>query len=156
MVTGTSGCVFCGIVAGRLPSRRILEDEHTVAFLDIRPAAPGHTLVVPREHVRDLWDVSATVHGQVAAMVHRVAGLLATALTPDGINVKHNSGSAAGQDVFHFHTHVVPRWQHDGLDLTWRSPRASPDRLDDVLKRIRRATEPDQALRVSTMNAHPH
>lgn len=137
MVTGMSDCVFCEIVAARQPSYRVLEDEHTVAFLDIRPAAPGHTLVVPRQHARDLWEVSATVHSQVAAMVHRVAGLLNTALAPDGMNVRHNSGSAAGQDVFHFHTHVVPRWQDDGLNLTWRSRRASPDQLEDVLKRVR-------------------
>ena len=94
-----SDCVFCEIVARRQPAHRVLEDEHTVAFLDIRPAAPGHTLVVPRAHARDLWEISEAAHAHVATMVHRVAGLLRTALEPDGMNVRHNTGHAAGQDV---------------------------------------------------------
>jgi histidine triad (HIT) family protein len=136
MVIGVSDCIFCEIVAGRQPSYRVLEDEHTMAFLNIRPAAPGHSLVVPRVHARDLWEISEDVHSRVAAMVHQVAGLLNDALAPDGMNVKHNTGKAAGQDVFHFHVHVVPRWHDDGLNLTWHSPRASEDGLADVLRRI--------------------
>lgn len=137
MVTTVSACIFCEIVADRQPSHRVLVDEHTVAFLDIRPAAPGHTLVVPRTHAADLCDVSEAVHSQVAAMVHRVARLLTATLAPDGMNVKHNTGRAAGQDVFHFHTHVIPRWHGDGLNLTWRSPRASAGELENVLEQIR-------------------
>ncbi|WP_169740004.1 HIT family protein [Actinospica robiniae] len=129
-------CIFCEIVAGRQSSYRVLEDEHTVAFLDIRPASPGHTLVVPRTHTRDLYQISEAAHGQVAATVHRVAALLNSALEPDGVNVKHNTGQSAGQDVFHFHAHVVPRWRGDNLNLIWRSPRASADQLEEVLKRI--------------------
>ena len=136
IVANVSTCIFCEIIAGRAPSYRVLEDEHALAFLDIRPAAPGHTLVVPRAHARDLWEISEAAHSQVAALVHRVARLLTTALAPEGMNVKHNTGKAAGQDVFHFHVHVVPRWQGDSLNLTWHSPRASVDELDDVLKRI--------------------
>lgn len=102
IVVHVSECVFCEIVAGRLPSHRVLEDEHTIAFLDIRPAALGHTLVVPRVHARDLWEISEAAHGEVTAMVHRVAALLRTALAAEGVNVKHNTGAAAGQDVFHF------------------------------------------------------
>jgi histidine triad (HIT) family protein len=107
-----------------------------MAFLDIRPAGRGHTLVVPREHARDLWEISEHAHGQVTAMVYRVARLLNSALSPDGVNVKHNTGQAAGQDVFHFHAHVVPRWHGDGLNFMWRSTRASSDELDGVLAQI--------------------
>jgi len=133
-------CVFCEIVAGRLPSYRVLEDAHAVAFLDIRPVAPGHTLVVPRAHVRDMWDIPEAVHGQVAAMVHRVAGLLRETLAPDGLNLRHNSRGVAGQDVFHFHTHVVPRRHGDGLRLrlTRSSSPAEPDELEQVLQRVTR------------------
>ncbi|UBU15020.1 HIT family protein [Nonomuraea gerenzanensis] len=123
-----SECTFCEIVAGRSPSHRVLEDEHTLAFLDIRPASPGHTLVVPRVHARDVWEISQASHGQVADMVHRVAGLLRTALAPDGVNVRHNTGDVAGQDVFHFHVHVIPRW---------RTGEAGPaGELAHVLRRI--------------------
>jgi histidine triad (HIT) family protein len=72
MVADVGDCIFCEIIAGRQPCYRVLEDEHAVAFLSIRPAAPGHTLVVPRAHVEDLWKISEVVHAEVAAMVHRV------------------------------------------------------------------------------------
>lgn len=136
IVASVSECVFREIVAGRLPSYRVLEDEHTVAILNIRPAAPGHTLVVPRAHAQDLWEISEDAHGRVAAMVHRVAGLLKAALAPEGMNVKHNTGKAAVQDVFHFHAHVVPRWHGDSLNLTWHSLRASEGELAGILNRI--------------------
>ena len=131
-----SACIFCEIVAGRQPSYRVLEDEHTVAFLNIRPVTPGHTLVVPREHSRDLWQISEAAHSHVAAMVHRVAALLKSALAPDGMNVKHNTGPAAGQDVFHFHTHVVPRWNDDGRNLAWHTRRASSEQLEAIHEQI--------------------
>ncbi|WP_194925202.1 HIT family protein [Catenulispora pinisilvae] len=131
-----SDCVFCEIVAGRAPSRRVLADEHTLAFLNIRPAAPGHTLVVPRRHVRDMWDISEVEHGHVASMVRRAALLLRQAFEPDGVNVRVNSGAAAGQDVFHFHTHLIPRRHGDGLQLTWASPRADPAELERAMLRI--------------------
>lgn len=131
-----SDCTFCEIVAGRLPSYRVLDDEHATAFLDISPASPGHTLVVPRQHARDVWEISAVSCGQVAVMVHRVAALLKTALAPEGVNVTHSTGEAAGQDVFHFHVHVIPRWRGDDLRPTRKSRRASPDELQQVLERV--------------------
>jgi len=129
-------CTFCGIVAGRLPSHRVLEDEHTVAFLDIAPAAPGHTLVVPRAHSRDVWTISEVAHGQVAGMVHRVAALLKAALAPDGVNVNHSTGEAAGQDAFHFHVHVVPRWHGDALRPMWEPKPAPPHELKRIRERL--------------------
>ncbi|KAB8190651.1 HIT domain-containing protein [Nonomuraea phyllanthi] len=129
-------CTFCGIVAGRLPSFRVLEDEHTLAFLDIRPASRGHTLVVPREHAPGIWAISEAAHGRVARMVHRVAALLKAALDPDGVNVRHATGEAAGQDVLHFHAHVIPRWHGDGLPAPWSAQRASPGHLGRVLAQI--------------------
>lgn len=129
-------CAFCEIVAGRLPSFRVLDDEHTVAFLDIHPVSRGHTLVVPREHARDVWTISEAAHGQVARTVHRVCALVKTALGPDGVNVRHSSGQAAGQDVFHFHTHVIPRWHGDDLAGMWKSAPASRDQLEQVLALI--------------------
>ena len=131
-----SGCSFCEIVAGRLPSYRVLEDEHTVAFLDIEPFAPGHTLVVPREHASDLWTISETVHAQVALMTHRVAALLRAALAPDGVNVLHSTGEAAGQEVFHFHAHVVPRRHDDELRALWNSPPDAGRTLEQTLELI--------------------
>ncbi|AQZ62702.1 Histidine triad (HIT) nucleotide-binding protein, similarity with At5g48545 and yeast YDL125C (HNT1) [[Actinomadura] parvosata subsp. kistnae] len=132
-------CPFCWIAAGHLSAHHVLQDEHTLAFLDIRPATPGHTLVIPRTHARDLWDITQERHGQVAAMVHRVAALLKAALAPEGLNVRHNTGRAAGQDVPHYHVHVVPRRTGDGLRPGWTPPPAPPQELEQVLARITQA-----------------
>jgi histidine triad (HIT) family protein len=131
-----SDCTFCKIVAGQLPSYRVLEDEHTVAFLDVAPASRGHTLIVPREHARDVWTISEAVHGHVARMVHRVCALVKTALAPDGVNVVHATGEAAWQEVFHYHTHVVPRWHGDDLRLMWSSQPAPGRELERSLELI--------------------
>jgi histidine triad (HIT) family protein len=129
-------CTFCEIVAGRLSSFRVLEDEHAIAFLDVRPFSRGHTLVVPREHANDIWAISEAAHGHVALMVHRVSALVKAALRPDGVNIRHSTGKAAGQEVFHFHTHVIPRWHGDDLSLSWSSASASRDQLEQVLELI--------------------
>ncbi|HUB38213.1 MAG TPA: HIT family protein [Streptosporangiaceae bacterium] len=129
-------CTFCDIVAGRLPSFRVLEDEHTLAFLDIRPVSRGHTLVVPREHARDIWAISDTAHGRVARLVRRVCALMKTSLGVDGVNVRHATGEAAGQEVFHFHTHVIPRWHGDDLAVLRASAPVSRGQLEEVLALI--------------------
>ena len=108
-----------------------------MAFLDIRPFSRGHTLVVPREHVRDIWAISDATHSRVARMVHRVSALVKTALGPDGVNIMHATGEAAGQEVFHFHAHVIPRWHGDGLAPMRSSASASHDQLEQVLALIR-------------------
>lgn len=133
---GVNDCTFCKIILGRLPSYRVLEDQYTVAFLDIAPASRGHTLVVPREHAEDVWTISETAHAHVARMVHRVAALVKAALAPDGVNVVHSTGEAAWQEVFHFHTHVVPRWRGDDLRLMWSSQPAPGDELERTLELI--------------------
>jgi histidine triad (HIT) family protein len=119
-------CTFCDIVAGRVPSYRVLEDEHTMAFLGISP----------RVHARDLREISVISHAQVAGMVHRVAALLRRALTPEGAKLVRSTGDAAGQDVLHFHVHVIPRWRGDDLRRMCDSDSASASDLQRVLERI--------------------
>lgn len=107
-----------------------------MAFLDIAPANPGHSLVVPRGHARNVWEIAEETHGHVARMVHRVAALLRAALAPDGLNVNHSTGEAAGQDVFHYHAHVIPRWRGDALRPMWSASRASTQALEGVWARV--------------------
>lgn len=107
-----------------------------MAFLDIAPASRGHTLVVPREHAPDVWAISEATHGHVARMVHRVCGLVKVALAPDGVNTVHSTGEAAWQQVFHFHTHVVPRWHGDDLRLMWSSQPAPDQELKQTLNLV--------------------
>jgi histidine triad (HIT) family protein len=130
------GCVFCAIVGGRAPAHRLLEDEHTVSFLSIAPATLGHALVVPRRHADDLWDLEDDEHAHVARAAGRVARLLRVALQPSGVNLVHATGAAAWQTVFHFHTHVVPRYRADELQPPWQSVQAADADLAAVRARI--------------------
>jgi histidine triad (HIT) family protein len=122
-------CVFCGIVAGRVPSVPVAEDERTVAFLDVNPASRGHTLVVPRRHARDLLAVDAGDLAACAVAAQRVAGLLVERLGAAGINVVNACGRAAGQSVPHLHLHVLPRYADDALPVPFTAQPADPDEL---------------------------
>ena len=113
------GCIFCAIAEGSAPARRIYEDEHAIAFMDINPATDGHALVIPRAHVRDLWDIDEPAASQVMAASVRVAAQMRKALEPDGINILHATGAAAFQTVFHFHLHLIPRYLGDPIKLPW-------------------------------------
>jgi histidine triad (HIT) family protein len=123
-------------VGGRVPAYRLVEDEHTVSFLNIAPATVGHALVVPRRHAEGLWDLGDEEHAQVARAAGRVARLLRVALEPAGVNLVHATGAAAWQTVFHFHTHVVPRYRADELQPPWQSVQAPDAELAAVRDRV--------------------
>lgn len=108
-------CIFCAIVAGEAESFVVASDDKAVAFLDINPLSRGHSLVVPVRHVSDLLDGGAEVLTEIAPLVEETARLLVGRLGADGINLFQSTGSAAGQDVFHFHLHLLPRWKDDGV-----------------------------------------
>ena len=109
-------CIFCRICAGEVPSFKVYEDDRTLAFMDIMPQAPGHALVITKEHAANLLEISE--EGAVAAMrsVKRVAQAVRTALSPDGIMIAQFNGAAAGQTVWHYHVHIIPRME--GVPLT--------------------------------------
>lgn len=116
-------CVFCGIVAGELPSVKVAEDDATVAFMDINPASDGHLLVIPKRHSQDLFDIPADDLSAVTLTAQRVAKAAAKEFGADGVNLLNCCGSAAWQSVFHFHLHVIPRYRDktkDTLTLPWR------------------------------------
>jgi histidine triad (HIT) family protein len=130
-----ANCPFCLLVSGKIPSHQVFSDDAAVAFLDIRPASPGHTLVVPRRHVEHLWDADAETVAAVARAIHTVAELLRDRLEPDGLTMRQNTGAASGQDVFHLHVHLVPRWHGDG-HIGWPNrPDPAPD-PEEVLRRL--------------------
>ena len=113
------GCIFCKIIAGELPATIVYEDERTVAFMDINPATRGHLLVVPRNHAPDLLSIDRDELAAVTASAQRMAARLQERLGADGVNVLNSCGSAAWQTVFHFHLHVIPRYEGDPLTLPW-------------------------------------
>jgi histidine triad (HIT) family protein len=131
-------CVFCAIVAGRAAAHRLLEDEHTVSFLNIAPATAGHALVVPRRHADGLWDLEDEEHARVTRMASRVARLLRATLEPAGVNLVHATGVAAWQSVFHFHVHVVPRYRADELQVMWHAAPVPDEDLAALRTRVLR------------------
>jgi histidine triad (HIT) family protein len=114
------GCIFCRIVDGDAPCHRVAEDELTIVFMDLFPVTDGHTLVVTREHFTNLYEATPEAMAAVGAMAKRVADALRAELEPDGLSVYQANGVAAGQTVFHYHLHLMPRAQGSALTLHGR------------------------------------
>ncbi|MEK7661969.1 MAG: HIT family protein [Patescibacteria group bacterium] len=107
-------CVFCKIIAGEIASTPVYEDEAVFAFLDINPNNPGHTLVVPKNHARNIFDIEESDMKELSARVKKIAKAVKEGVSADGINIAMNNEPAAGQLVFHAHIHVIPRFSNDG------------------------------------------
>jgi len=122
-------CLFCKIVAGEIPSERIDEDERTVAFMDINPATRGHALVVPREHSANLLEIEHDDLAATMAAAQRLARTASDRLGADGITLLNGCGAAAWQTVFHFHVHVIPRYEGDPLRLPWKPGPGDADEI---------------------------
>lgn len=112
-------CIFCKIVAGELPAQIVDEDERTIAFMDINPGTRGHLLVIPREHSRDLTEIAPEDLAAAASMAQKLAVRALERLDADGVNLFNACGAVAWQTVFHFHVHVIPRYDGDPLRLPW-------------------------------------
>ena len=108
-------CIFCKIAAGEIPSEKIAENEHAFAFLDIRPLARGHTMVIPKQHAERFAEMSPSAAHGVMALAQQVARQLASGLGAQGTTIAVNDGKAAGQEVMHVHVHLVPRTADDGI-----------------------------------------
>jgi histidine triad (HIT) family protein len=130
-------CLFCKIAAGEIPSTRVDEDERTIAFMDINPATRGHLLVIPREHSADLLDVPHEDLDACARMAQRLAQRVQERLGADGVNLLNSCGRAAWQTVFHFHVHVIPRYEDDPLQLPGQPQQPGDEELDEVAEELR-------------------
>jgi histidine triad (HIT) family protein len=122
-------CIFCKIVAGEIPATIVDEDELTIAFMDINPATRGHALVIPRGHSADLLRVDRADLLAVAIASQRLAGRAKERLGADGVNLVNSCGAVAWQSVFHFHMHVIPRYDGDPLRLPWVPAPGDPDEI---------------------------
>lgn len=130
-------CLFCGIVTGSIPSETVDSDERTLAFMDINPATRGHALVVPRRHSVDLLDVEPDDLTATTLAAQRLARRMSEVLDPDGVNLLNACGAAAWQSVFHFHIHVVPRYEDDPLELPWVPKGGDSEEIARVAARLR-------------------
>ena len=138
-----SGCLFCQIAQGERPAQKVFEGERAVAFLDIFPCTPGHTLVIPREHYATLSEMPAEDIGKLFQAAAVVAGKVQAAMGAAGFNLGINNGKAAGQEVFHAHIHIIPRYQGDGGGSMKSVARMGSDEsLDAIAAKIRSAFSP--------------
>lgn len=140
-VTVDPECPFCEIVQREDPdAREVYRDDHVVAFFPLEPATLGHTLVVPRAHVPDIWSLDDETAERLAVATTRLAQVVKHALAPEGLNVIQSNGKAATQTVFHLHVHIVPRWENDAVGRIWPpETNYSEAQKDDAWERLRRA-----------------
>ena len=131
-------CIFCKIVAGELPAERVDEDEHTIAFMDINPWTRGHSLVIPRNHSRNLYEVGTEDLSRTVVAAKRLAERMRDRLDCDGINLLNSCEPAAWQTVFHLHVHVIPRYENDPLRLPGQPLTPEEGELAQVAAALRR------------------
>jgi histidine triad (HIT) family protein len=130
-------CIFCKIVAGELPSQIVDHDERTIAFMDISPATRGHALVVPRRHSRDVLEIEPDDLEATIGAAQRLARRVKERLGADGINLYNSCGSAAWQTVFHFHIHLIPRYDGDPLRLLWTPSPGDSEEIAEAAAQLR-------------------
>ena len=130
-------CIFCKIASGELPAQKIDEDERTIAFMDINPGTRGHALVIPRRHATDLLEVGEDDLAACAAAAKRLAARMKERLGADGVNLLNSCGGAAWQTVFHFHVHVIPRYDDDPLRLPWTPGPGDEDEIAAAAEELR-------------------
>jgi len=132
-------CIFCKIVNGEIPSRTIYEDDDLKAFLDVNPATKGHVLIIPKEHSRDLHDLPDATAEKVIKLAKRIAAKLKEELGCDGINILQNNGQTAGQTVFHYHLHIIPRYEDDKNDdiLRWNVTKVSDEEMGHLVSKLK-------------------
>ncbi|MEV8132826.1 HIT family protein [Pseudarthrobacter sp. NPDC092200] len=148
MHTSEADCPFCEIVLQTEDpeARELYRDDHVVAFFPLEPATLGHTLVVPRQHIPDIWTLDEDTAVQLARVTVRLANLMRNALQPEGLNVIQSNGRVATQTVPHLHVHLVPRWTGDPMGHIWpRETNYSENQKDSALEKLRAACQEGMA-----------
>lgn len=130
-------CLFCKIVANEIPSEKVFENDNFLAFLDINPVNPGHTLLIPKHHVSNFLEMESQSIEGFFATLQNLSRKVKDATAADGINIMNNNEEAAGQEVFHLHFHIIPRWTKDGLHHWQGKPYESDDERKKLAEEIR-------------------
>lgn len=131
-------CIFCKIATGIIPSTKLYEDEDFVAILDLGPATEGHTIIIPKEHAKDVTELSEKLRARVLSVAAKIGEAQMKALGASGFNIVQNNGISAGQTVFHFHMHVIPRYDHGEKIVAWNPGTVSPDEMAETADKIRK------------------
>lgn len=132
-------CIFCAIIEGKIPSNKVYEDDYVFAFMDIAPANPGHLLIIPKQHYRNIFDMPADIGSKIMGAAVPLANAIQDALNPDGLNLFQSNEPAAFQTVFHFHLHLIPRWEEDPLRLPWNPSEGNIQEIKEIADKIQQA-----------------
>lgn len=128
-------CIFCKIIAGDIPSHKIYEDEHVYAFLDINPSTKGHTLVIPKKHCIDIYDMDAETAANTFQAIPKIANVIKAAFNPIGLNIVNNN-QKPHQVVFHYHIHLIPRYEDDAFQIKYFNMEPTTDELLQIKDKI--------------------
>ena len=130
-------CIFCKIAAGEIPSRKIYEDKDLIAIMDLSPTSKGHSLIIPKEYYTNIYDIDEEIAGKVMKTAKKLATKMTVALNCDGFNLLQNNGETAGQTMFHFHMHLIPRYKDaDNNMLKFTSVSFSDEEMDAIRDQI--------------------
>ena len=129
-------CIFCKLAGGEIPTATLYEDEDFRVILDANPAAKGHALIIPKEHYANLHELDDELAGKVLVLAKKMITKLTDILGCDGYNIVQNNGEAAGQTVFHFHMHLIPRFKDDGVGVTWKMGELTEEDKNDILSKM--------------------
>lgn len=129
-------CIFCKIAGGEIPSKTIYEDEEFRVILDLGPATKGHALILPKNHSANLYELPEDTAAHVMVLAKRMAVQMKEKLHCDGFNLVQNNGEIAGQTVFHFHMHLIPRYKDDGQRIAWEPGKPSQEELEEIKDQI--------------------
>ena len=130
-------CIFCKIAAGEIPSRKIYEDKDLIAIMDLSPTSKGHSLIIPKEHYTNIYDIDEEIAGKVMKTAKKLATKMTVALNCDGFNLLQNNGETAGQTMVHFHMHLIPRYKDaDNNMLKFTSVSFSDEEMDSIRDQI--------------------
>ena len=130
-------CIFCKIANGEIPSATLYEDEDFRVILDLGPASKGHALILPKMHAANIYEMPEELVGKAFMLAKKMAGILTEGLKCDGFNILQNNGETAGQTVFHFHMHLIPRYKDDHAGVTWTPGTLTDEVKEEILTKIR-------------------
>lgn len=131
-----TNCIFCKIANGEIPSKTLYEDDKFRVILDLGPASKGHALILPKEHYADLYELPEETAGEVMKLAKKMAAQMTQRLGCEGFNLVQNNGELAGQTVFHFHMHLIPRYRDDGQKIGWKPQEATQEELEEIRAQI--------------------
>ena len=132
-----SDCIFCKIANGEIPSASLYEDEDFRVILDLGPASKGHALILPKAHAANIYEISDDMAAKAMILAKKMATKMTEALKCDGFNIVQNNGEPAGQTVFHFHMHLIPRYEGDQVGITWKPGTLTDEVKNEILEKLK-------------------